>query len=99
MKIILTGDAVVSAHFKQLSKGVSLLIINTKERWHYFDASSSNRFNKEFSLYWWGADKHPAGELQLIAETEEEASAIDRLRYSLHEKEQIELMFIDEELL
>ena len=107
MIIKIKGGAVTSAEYAVISKGVSRLTFNTLERWHMWDSvgwdsCSGVNLPRTLQFNWHEEDTNnpsPSGTLTLHAETSIEYDEITRLRYTLHEKEQIEIMFINEGLL
>lgn len=98
MIIKIEGDFVTSADYEYLHPALSRLVITTEDRWHIPDYIFSYQDHLEFKFYN-ETTEDCSGVLLVIAESDFEKGVLNRLRYTLHNKDQHEIMFIDEELL
>lgn len=98
MIIEIKGEFVTSADYERLHIAISRLVITTEDRWHSPDYIFCHKDRLEFK-YRSPTTEDCIGVLLVIAENDIEQEELSRVRYTLHNKDQHEIMFIDEELL
>jgi len=98
MIIEIKGEFVTSADYEYLHPALSRLVITTEDRWHIPDYIYCHNKHLEFQFYS-ETTEECSGVLLVISENDVEKEILNRLRYTLHNKDQHEIMFIDEDLL
>lgn len=97
MIIDIVGHAVTSARYEVKHPAVSWLIINTEDRW-VWPQTACYPDRLEFH-YHSEATQDTIGVLTLYAESPKDVEVLDRLRYTSHNKDQLEIMFLNEDKL
>lgn len=92
-------EIVSSAYFEKCTPQTAILVINTHERWRGFDAQGW--YYDTFNVYYWHNDGSLINddEVSVLPENEEEKKLLKRNRFCLHEKEQLQILFIDNSLI
>lgn len=102
LEVINSNGIVESAFIKENDLSFSLFI-NTKRRWIDIDSTTSGGGFIEFWFYkedsFLDSDVMEVDIVKLIAETESDKETLHRLRFKLHEKDQILILFPNKELL
>ena len=88
-------EIVSSAYFEKCTPTTAILVINTHERWREFD--SQGWYYDTFNVRYWYADDSLINddEVRVVPENEEEREILKRNRFYQHEKEQLQILFID----
>jgi hypothetical protein len=98
MRIEISGEFITSADYEVLHSALSRLVINTEDRWHKPDYIYSYT-NQLLFEYYSETTEECIWVLSLVVENESDKEVIDRIRYTLQNKDQHEIMFINEEFL
>lgn len=98
MKIQISGEFITSVDYEVLCPAMSRLVITTADPWHEPDFLYGCANELVFE-YYSGTTGECTGVLYLTAENESEKEVIDRIRYTLQNKDQYGIMFINEEFL
>ena len=102
MKVIADNPLgiISSAFYEKCTDLTSMLVINTKDRWRNFDACGNMDKNEYFFEYWSdNLEDTAVDKVSLFAENEVEKEILDRLKFYLQEKEQLQVLFIDDSLI
>lgn len=99
MKVTISGrlQIISSAYFEKCTPQTAILVINTHERWRGFD--SQGWYYDTFDIKYWYEDSMNADQVSVIPENEEDKEILKRNRFYQHEKEQLQILFIDDSLI
>ena len=90
-------EIVTSAYFEKCTPTTAILVINTHERWRGFD--SQGWYYDTFDIKYWYEDSMNADQVSVIPENEEEKKILKHNRFYQQDKEQLQILFIDDSLI
>jgi hypothetical protein len=88
--IIINPNKIVQNAFTRESDLSFSLIINTVEKWVTFDLSGGD--DSHYTWYYYSSDDTP-DTVTLVPEDDEDIDVINRLRFELHDKDQLWILF------